>query len=358
MKGRDCVNPLLWLRRKLAPSVNILEREFEKLSRKIESIESSAESRDKADKLEIKQEIGKLRSELQSFGRVLEEQRKLDVYIAAQLDALRFEQYSSLPDAGVKPFRKEQQVIVSLTSYPRRIDTVSRPIMDMMRQNVKPDRIILWLCADQFPNGRDELPVELLDLERLGLEIRFVDGDLKAHKKYYYAMREFPEDIIITIDDDLVFDREAIAALLEGHRRHPDAVVALRSHIVGIKDGQLLPYNEWLSEQGDTQKPSHLTFATTGAGTLYPPHCLPEEAFDAEAIKELCLDADDIWLKAMELIADTKVVLARPVRKMAILPYTQWCSLWNTNRSRNDEQLAAVFERYGRSELLARLAEQ
>lgn len=348
------MNPLLWLRRKLAPSVNIFEREIERLMRAIDS----AEKNRRVTEQETKKQLDELRREVQKYGSVLEEQRKLDVYIAAQLDALRFEQYASRPDAGIKPFRKGEQVIVSLTSFPKRIDTVSRPIMDIMRQNVKPDRIILWLSKEQFPDGRNELPIELLDLERLGLEIRFVADDLKAHKKYFYAIKEFPDDIVITIDDDLSFDREAIAALLDGHERYPEAVVALRSHIVGVKEGKIMPYNDWLSEQGSTKSPSHLTFATTGAGTLYPPHCLPAEAFDAEAIKELCLDADDIWLKIMELIADTKVVLARPVRKMAILPYTQWCSLWNTNRSRNDEQLAAVLERYGEEKLLRKLCEE
>lgn len=345
------MNPLLWLRRKLAPSVNIFERETERLMKAIDS----ADKRSRAADEDTKKQLNQLREEVLKYGRVLEEQRKLDVYIAAQLDALRFEQYAASPDAGVRPFRKGQQVIVSLTSYPKRIDTVSRPIMDIMRQTVKPDRIILWLSKDQFPDEHSELPIELLDLEKLGLEIRFVEGDLKAHKKYFYALREFPEDLVITIDDDLVFDREAVAALLEGHKRHPEAVIALRSHIVGMQDGEIMPYNDWESEQGSTQTPSHLTFATTGAGTLYPPHCLPKEAFNEAAIKALCLDADDIWLKVMELIADTKVVLARPVRKMAILPYTQWCSLWNTNRSRNDEQLSALLEHYGEAELLSKL---
>ena len=31
--------------------------------------------------------------------------------------------------------------------------------------------------------------------------------------------------------------------------------------------------------------------ASTGAGTLYPPHCMPEETFDIEKIRSLALTA-------------------------------------------------------------------
>ena len=44
---------------------------------------------------------------------------------------------------------------------------------------------------------------------------------------------------------------------------------------------------------------------------MYPPHCLNESTFDYKSFKELCFDADDIWLKCMEIISGIPVVWAK-----------------------------------------------
>ena len=46
-----------------------------------------------------------------------------------------------------------------------------------------------------------------LDQQKRGLTIRFCE-DLKAHKKYYYAFKEYPDDIVITVDDDVIYPQE------------------------------------------------------------------------------------------------------------------------------------------------------
>ena len=62
--------------------------------------------------------------------------------------------------------------------------------------------VILWLSKEQFPD-RSFIPNSLLSLEKRGLIIELCEGDLRSHKKYYYALRQYPNDIIITIDDML-----------------------------------------------------------------------------------------------------------------------------------------------------------
>lgn len=74
-------------------------------------------------------------------------------------------------------------------------------------------------------------------------------------------------------------------------------------------DGKLLPYNSWIYRaKGYTG--INIMFCPTGcAGVLYPPHSLSEHVFDSDVIRELCLFADDIWLKCMSYLKGTEVVL-------------------------------------------------
>lgn len=96
-----------------------------------------------------------------------------------------------------------EQIIVSMTSFPPRMATITGCIESLRNQSRQPDRILLWLSEDQFPQFAAELPGELRNLIDRQFEIRWVDGDLAPHKKYFYAMQEFPEAVVITVDDDV-----------------------------------------------------------------------------------------------------------------------------------------------------------
>ena len=196
---------------------------------------------------------------------------------------------------------------VSLTSFPPRLATLHLCIKSLMRQTMKPDRIVLYLGADceGIP-----LPKRLRALTEKGLTVRYVGGDLRPHKKYVYAMQEFPDDFIITVDDDLLFRRDMLAGLWRAHEGCPDALVASRVHLMRQEGGHILPYRDWLQETGTVREATHALLSTNGAGSLFPPHCLPPEALDAGLIHQLCLKADDIWLKFMLIRGGTKVLWA------------------------------------------------
>ena len=80
--------------------------------------------------------------------------------------------------------KRKQKIIVSLTSYSKRFNSLDLCIKSIMTQTVKPDRIILYVTEEE----KDVVPDKLLDLEKYGLEIRYVYEDYKPHKKYMYAV--------------------------------------------------------------------------------------------------------------------------------------------------------------------------
>jgi len=201
-----------------------------------------------------------------------------------------------------------QEVILSLTTFPARINTVPLVLETLFRQTVKADRIILWLAKEQFPNkDEDKILRKYIDL---GLEICYCD-DLRSHKKYYYSIKQNPESIVITCDDDILYSENMLARLLSTAKQYPNMIVCERAHEITFSNGKVRKYNDWNYRARGVQGPSLLLCPTGSAGCLYPPHSLSPHVFDVDVLKDICFYADDIWLKCMSYISQTPVVLTR-----------------------------------------------
>lgn len=239
-----------------------------------------------------------------------------------------------------------RRLIVSLTSYPPRIGTVAKVLDSIYAQTRKADEIVLWLAEAQFPGKEADLPQNLVQLmERKRLTVRWCE-DLKPHKKYFYALQEYRDDLVVTIDDDLLYPKDMLAALYKSYLLYPDAVSSVRTHLILISEqNQIMPYDTWPKEIDICiHEPCMQLIATGGAGTLYPPNLFGREFFNREAIQQICPLADDLWLKAMQLMSGVPVVLARSFEPLRYLPGTQEDALRqkNVSQKQNDAQLEKI----------------
>ena len=243
---------------------------------------------------------------------------------------------------------RNDAVIVSLTTFPARIGYVHLAVKSLLNQTVQPGKIILWLAEDQFRDT--EIPKQLVELCDCGLEIRCCDEDLLAHKKYYYAMREFPDHIIVTYDDDIIYPEDSLEKLLKMHQRHPKAIICNRGREIAMEQDSVAPYRCWkVSGRIPAGVPTYRVMASTGAGTLYPPRCMPEETFDIEKIRALALTADDLWMKVMSIRAGIPVVKSQTRGKgLCVSKRKQDVTLahQNVDQSLNDRVMQALLECY------------
>ena len=104
-------------------------------------------------------------------------------------------------------------IIVSLTTYGKRLYDVHLAIESIMEQTMKANRILLWL-DEGYINQR--LPKTLELLKKRGLEIRYCK-DLRSYKKLIPALKEFPNDAIITIDDVLIYEFDLLERLIQSY---------------------------------------------------------------------------------------------------------------------------------------------
>lgn len=246
----------------------------------------------------------------------------------------------------------ESRIIISLTTYPARIDGVWITIASLLEQSMKPGKVILWLAKDQFPEGK--VPHSLKRMEKRGLEIQFCD-DLKPHKKYFEAVRKYPDYYVITADDDVLYPKDHIKQLWTGLEKYPNSVICHWSHKIEFSSKEeFKPYNDW-PDNGE-EEPSYLTLAVGCNGILYPPGCLPPETFQQQKIRKYALDTDDLWLKCMEVLNGWKVVNCN----RTILVYfnrlsTRKTGLWKSNTGEgrnNDKNWIQLMEQYPEVKIL------
>ena len=248
---------------------------------------------------------------------------------------------------GINKKKREQKLIVSMTSFPARIDNVWLTVESLFQQSMKADEIILWLAEEQF-DGKESLPKNLLAAEKRGLTIRFCD-DLKSHKKYNYAMQEYPDDLIVLTDDDTFYPRDMLEKLYQLHKKYPEDIISSTSAILpgGLKT---LP-SKWHAPDMDCELiHSRIAQPFTGQGTLYPPKSLSAFTFQKEIFMSICPYADDLWLLFMAAIANTAVTVVYPYRDIPVTIYgTGKNSLWQINgkENKNDEQWQAILHWYG-----------
>lgn len=202
-----------------------------------------------------------------------------------------------------------QKIIVSLTSFPAALPYAIQAIRSILQGSMLPDKIVLYLDTFQFPVGK--LPPELEALKNACaiFEVRFDPTEMRSYKKLVPALKDFPDDIIITIDDDIHYPTNLLKDLVDLHKRLPEAIIAHR--VRKIRPDK--PYSKWRKYKwyDFIFKKYHFNYRAmqTGVGgVLYPPHALDERMLDPALFTQLAPTCDDVWFWAAAVSHGTYVV--------------------------------------------------
>lgn len=257
--------------------------------------------------------------------------------------------------------KSHPRIVVSLTSYKKRFNTLDICVKSILNQTLQPDRLILYLSKEE---KYEDIPESVKKLEKYGLEIKFVEYDLKPHKKYYYAMQEFPNDIIITVDDDVIYDKHLIEYLWITHLKFKRSIIATRAHqITFTANGKINLYNNWNWTSKIEETPRMDLMPTGVGGILYPPHVLRKDLLNNKEKIEKYIKVDDLWLKNVEVLSNVSTVLCKKstvLEKRRIgIPNTQDTALMNVNvfENNNDKALEELDKEYNLSrKILSRVS--
>lgn len=239
--------------------------------------------------------------------------------------------FKEVTEYGVTTEKRTSQVIVSLTTYPARINIVYKTISTLLQQTVKPDRVVLWLALPQFPDKN--LPENLTRLQEFGLEIKWLENDIRSFKKLIPALREYPNDIVITVDDDNYYDERLVEFLYNSYLESPEYIHARQAFVVkqDLKGSLVMKARNYV--YNSTYLPSFLNEPVGCGGVLYPPHVLDENVMNEEQFMKEVPTNDDLWFWAHALIKGTKINVIKNNYKLKNIEIagSQADSLWQKN---------------------------
>lgn len=249
------------------------------------------------------------------------------------------------PEALVHAPGESLPVVVSLTSIPERLPRLHLTVRSLLDQRKGPERIVLWLNE----RYRMQVPDALRTLEGEVFEIRFAGLDC-PHRKLIFTLEAFPDQVLVTCDDDVMYAADWLERLYAGHRDFPDAIVAHECRLIRRdRDGALLPYRSWITvDEPGVSLPEMM--AVGYGGVLYPPGSLHPDVLNVDMFMKLAPRADDLWFKAMAWRQGTAIRRSLDPRpKPTPVIGTQSVSLrhHNVREDGNREQWQALVEHFG-----------
>jgi hypothetical protein len=249
---------------------------------------------------------------------------------------------------------KVKNLIVSLTTYGKRINDLKYTLYSLIVQTIQPEKIIVWLSKDEYNSDISSLPAELNIFLDYGVEFRFCD-DIRSYKKLIPALWAYPEYNIVTADDDIFYRKKWLAKLWEAHLKNPNNIV---THVVWklsfTIEKKIKKYNLWKHELKKYIDSLFLMPVGCG-GVLYRSELLYKDIDNIELFMKLSPLADDIWFYFMTILNKTKISIVRkPYTKLRYVDiYKEYglndiptLTADNVYNEKNDEQLAAVMKHY------------
>ncbi|MDE5678735.1 hypothetical protein [Phocaeicola sp.] len=251
---------------------------------------------------------------------------------------------------------RKRNIIISLTSFPNRIPKLWLVIETLLSQSVKPDKVILYLSKVQFPEEEKNLPNSLLNMKKRGLDIEFVEGDIRSHKKYYYVMQTYPTDLVITVDDDIFYPTTMVQTLLYYHDLYPEAIICRYAKSIVWDEHSIIKSSSNWPRIYKTRLEGQDIFLGTGGGTLFPipSVSLYQDTLNITLALNLCPLEDDLWLNTMIRLQKTKIVVVKNYRGILPVLNAKDVMLYSTNGGESnltDNQLNKTILYYEQNDL-------
>lgn len=237
----------------------------------------------------------------------------------------------------------DSPVIVSLTSYKPRFRKLYLTIKCLLRQSIKPNKIILWVSYDDYRF----LPENVKEMSKKNhyFEI-YTCEDIKSYKKIIPSLKKFPNAHIVTADDDVFYPKNWLLYLLK-ELNSERTVITHRAHEPIFVNDLLMPYDSW-NHNIEKQK-TKIIFPTGVGGILYSRNSLPQETLNQEEFMNLAQSADDLWLFWMA--SKNNVTYKLTKKRMNIVPWINshkgGLAEKNVDGKINDEVINNLQVKYG-----------
>ena len=272
------------------------------------------------------------------------------------VSALQQKALYSHENGTVESLSVDKPIVVSLTSYGKKIHEVYLVVESIFQQTVKANKIVLWLSEKDF--SIETLPIVLKRQMERGLEIRLCK-DVRSYTKVIYAFKEYAGCHIISVDDDMVYPFDMIEQFVEAYQKNQRRVYFNKGHKMLLHKSKksMLPYIEWC-RAGEAQGSSLFYLPLGVYGIFYPDGIMKQEVLNEKVFLDICPTADDVWFKAMTLMNRIECASVDKggdyMNNFISIELNREKSLARTNvdLGANDSQIQKVFNHYNLFDIL------
>ena len=114
-----------------------------------------------------------------------------------------------------------EDLIVSMTTWKRRIGNLPIVLDSIWKQTIQPCRVVVNLSDEEFTNR--VIPVEIQEYfdRHPKVFVNWVHKNTKVWKKFLPTFDLFPNAAIVCIDDDFIYPPDMLADFMEQHQLNP-----------------------------------------------------------------------------------------------------------------------------------------
>lgn len=190
-----------------------------------------------------------------------------------------------------------ERIIVSMTSYPKRITNVGKAIYFLLtKQTVKPDEIHLWLAEPEFPNREKDLPNDLNQIIEVcdNVFLHWLPKNTYCHKRHEIFHIAKEGDCIFIIDDDTYYSDKLIETVMDWHTKYPNAVISYNQASVHKYAGKHMLY-----PPSPMCQPPRANFGRINGNSMFPFKVMPKAVYERgyEETRDKCTPiCDESWI--------------------------------------------------------------
>jgi len=204
-------------------------------------------------------------------------------------------------------------LIVSMTSYPPRINGVFDVLISLLYQSadISTYQCFLTLAKEEFPNGIKDLPINLQKLIQNNWVKLIWYHNIYSHKKLIPVLKLYPDNDILIVDDDILRPYNYIKIFQDDHKKYPKDIICGIFNYYFDNNMKIIRFDGYKPKYSGKLNPvPNIIFQTArpangSGGVLYPKNTFTDNRFFNETLfMNISPTSDESWQYAFNIIED------------------------------------------------------
>lgn len=245
-------------------------------------------------------------------------------------------------------------IIISLTTTSNRLHLCRTALYSLVTQNLKPHKVVLNLSSSAYLKDEGVLDLDVYSYLTHGIEgelkniihIEWVENTGPFRKLMPTLQTADLDDIIVTADDDIIYDRNWLSSLLQDFDPKNMLIHASRVREVQYnKLGHETGYIHWPIVQKNTiiNKDWIITF---GGGAVLYRGWFAKELVDDHSYLDVAPTADDLWYSKICKLSQLQVkVISQALESLIFMKHNDGLENVNLPRLKGNKVISKIKHR-------------